>query len=95
MAIIDDHELADVNRIEYSLLQLIGTSAPMTPVSPGSSGEEEETMAPVFPTDLEAYGCPSPPPVPHKYGVQINVSVVKSDKSMQDTVADHASVVQH
>jgi len=93
MAIVDDREFANVNGIEYSLSQLIGTSAPTTPASPGSGGEEEET-APEFPTDPQAYGRPSPPPVPHKYGVRIDASVVESEKSVQDTVADHASVAQ-
>ena len=92
MAIVDDREFANVNGIEYSLLQLIGTSAPTTPASPGSGGEEE--AAPEFPTDPQAYGRPSPPPVPHKYGVRIDASVVESEKSVQDTVADHTSVAQ-
>ena len=94
MAIVDDREFANVNGIEYSLSQLIGTSAPTTPVSPAGSGGEEEDSAPEFPTDPQAYGRPSPPPVPHKYGVRIDASVVESEKSVQDTVADHASVAQ-
>ncbi|KAI9452428.1 phosphatidylserine decarboxylase-domain-containing protein [Lactarius psammicola] len=85
MAIVDDHEFANVNGIEYSLSQLIGTSAPTTPASPSSGGEEE--VAPEFPTDPQAYGRPSPPPVPHKYGVRIDASVVEPEKSTQDTVA--------
>ena len=94
MAIVDDREFANVNGIEYSLSQLIGTSAPTTPVSPAGSGGEEDDSAPEFPTDPQAYGRPSPPPVPHKYGVRIDASVVEPEKSVQDTVADHASVAQ-
>jgi phosphatidylserine decarboxylase len=94
MAIVDDREFANVNGIEYSLSQLIGTSAPTTPVSPAGSGGEEDESAPEFPTDPQEYGRPSPPPVPHKYGVRIDASVVESEKSVQDTVADHASVAQ-
>ena len=95
MAIVDDREFANVNGIEYSLSQLIGTSAPTTPASPGSGGEEEEEAeAPEFPTDPQAYGRPSPPPVPHKYGARIDASVVESEKSVQDTVADHTSVAK-
>ncbi|KAH9016156.1 phosphatidylserine decarboxylase [Lactarius pseudohatsudake] len=92
MAIVDDREFANVNGIEYSLSQLIGTSAPTTPVSPGSGGEEE--APPEFPTDPQAYGRPSPPPVPHKYGVRIDASVIEPEKSVQDTVADHTSVAK-
>ena len=95
MAIVDDRDFANVNGIEYSLSQLIGTSAPTTPVSPGSgSGGEEEEPAPEFPTERQAYERPSPPPVPHKYGVRIDASVVESEKSVQDTVADHNSVAK-
>jgi phosphatidylserine decarboxylase len=90
MAIVDDREFANVNGIEYSLSQLIGTSAPTTPVSPNS--DEEET-APEFPTDRHAYERPSPPPVPHKHGVRIDASV-EPDKSVQETVADYASVAK-
>lgn len=89
MAIVDDREFANVNGIEYSLSQLIGTSAPTTPASPGSGGEEE--APPEFPTDPQAYGRPSPPPVPHKYGVRIDASVVEPEK---DTVADYTSVAK-
>ncbi|KAH9172887.1 phosphatidylserine decarboxylase-domain-containing protein [Lactarius sanguifluus] len=92
MAIVDDHEFANVNGIEYSLSQLIGTSAPTTPASPGSGGEEE--APPEFPTDPQAYGRPSPPPVPHKYGVRIDASVVEPERSVQETVADHTSVAK-
>jgi phosphatidylserine decarboxylase len=94
MAIVDDHEFANMNGIEYSLLQLIGTSVRMTPVSPGSGGEEEETTNLEFPTDPQASGRLSPSPIPHKYGVWIDASIVELDKSVQDTVADHTSVAQ-
>ncbi|KAI0247847.1 phosphatidylserine decarboxylase-domain-containing protein [Lactifluus subvellereus] len=90
MAIVDDHEFANVNGIEYSLSQLIGTSAPTTPVSPTFDGDGKE-VAPEFPTDRQAYERPSPPPVPHKHGVRIDASVVEPDKSV---VADYASVVK-
>ncbi|KAI0286418.1 phosphatidylserine decarboxylase-domain-containing protein [Russula brevipes] len=92
MAIVDDREFANVNGIEYSLSQLIGGSAPTTPHSPTSGGEGEP--APEFPTDPEAYGRPSPPPLPQKHGVRIDASVVESDRSVQETVADHASVAK-
>jgi phosphatidylserine decarboxylase len=65
---------------------------PVTASSVGSGGEEEES-APEFPTNPQAYGRPSPPPVLHKYGVRIDASV-ESEKSVQDTVADHASVAE-
>lgn len=96
MAIVDDREFANVNGIEYSLSQLIGTSAPTTPHSPGSGGEEETSagVPPEFPTDPEAYGRPSPPPLPHKHGVRFDASVVEPDRSVQETVADHASVAK-
>jgi phosphatidylserine decarboxylase len=103
MAIVDDREFANVNGIEYSLSQLIGASAPTTPVSPtSSSGDEDSTDAaaaadnapPEFPTDPEAYRRPSPPPLPHKHGVRIDASVVEPDRSVQETVADHASVAK-
>jgi phosphatidylserine decarboxylase len=86
MAIVDDREFANVNGIEYSLSQLIGTSAPTTPATPTSSDDEEDGP-PEFPTNREAYERPSPPPVPHKYGVRIDASVVESDKSIQETAA--------
>ena len=92
MAIVDDREFANVNGIEYSLSQLIGASAPTTPLSPSSGGEEE--LAPEFPTDPAAYERPSPPPLPQKYGVRIDASVVEPDRSVQETVADHASVAK-
>ena len=98
MAIVDDREFANVNGIEYSLSQLIGASAPTTPLTPTSSssgGEEDEPVpAPEFPTDPAAYGRPSPPPLPQKYGVRIDASVVEPDRSVQETVADHASVAK-
>jgi phosphatidylserine decarboxylase len=92
MAIVDDREFANVNGIEYSLSQLIGGSAPTTPLSPTSGGEQEP--APEFPTDPEAYRRPSPPPLPQKHGVRIDASVVEPDRSVQETVADHASVAK-
>jgi phosphatidylserine decarboxylase len=92
MAIVDDREFANVNGIEYSLSQLIGASAPTTPLSPASGGEEQP--APEFPTDPAAYGRPSPPPLPQKYGVRIDASVIEPDRSVQETVADHASVAK-
>lgn len=102
MAIVDDREFANVNGIEYSLSQLIGASAPTTPVTPTSSGDEDSTDAaaaadnapPEFPTDPEAYRRSSPPPLPHKYGARIDASVIEPDKSVQETVADHASVAK-
>jgi len=110
MAIVDDREFANVNGIEYSLSQLIGGSAPTTPhspTSPSASGGEEEAEggrsaaqapapapAPEFPTDPAAYKRPSPQPLPQKYGVQIDASVVEPDRSVQETVADHASVAK-
>jgi phosphatidylserine decarboxylase len=51
MGIVDDREFANVNGIEYSLSQLIGTSATTTPVSPAGSEGEEDESAPEFPTD--------------------------------------------
>ena len=86
MAIVDDREFANVNGIEYSLSQLIGASAPTTPLSPTSGGEEEEAAPPEFPTDPAAYGRPSPPPLPQKYGVRFDASVLEPDKSVQETV---------
>ena len=101
MAIVDDREFANVNGIEYSLSQLIGASAPTTPQSPASSEDEDSTDAtaadntpPEFPTDPEAYRRPSPPPLPQKHGVRIDASVVEPDRSVQETVADHASVAK-
>jgi phosphatidylserine decarboxylase len=100
MAIVDDREFANVNGIEYSLSQLIGASAPTTPQSPASGREgaespsSESAPAPEFPTDPEAYERPSPPPLPQKYGVRIDASVVEPDRSVQETVADHASVAK-
>lgn len=105
MAIVDDREFANVNGIEYSLSQLIGASAPTTPASrTSSSGDEDSSDAaaavaadnarPEFPTDPEAYGRPSPPPLPQKHGVRIDASVVEPDRSVQETVADHASVAK-
>jgi phosphatidylserine decarboxylase len=41
MAIADDREFANVNGIEYSLSQLIGTFAPTTSATPTSNDEEE------------------------------------------------------
>jgi phosphatidylserine decarboxylase len=110
MAIVDDREFANVNGIEYSLSQLIGASAPTTPhtpTSPTASGREGEgeggrgaaqapapAPAPDFPTDPAAYQRPSPQPLPEKYGAQIDASVLELDKSVQETVADHASVAK-
>jgi phosphatidylserine decarboxylase len=110
MAIVDDREFANVNGIEYSLSQLIGASAPTTPLSPTaptSGGEEDESegeraaagkaqspgLAPDFPTDPAAYRRPSPQPLPQKYGVRFDASV-ESDRSVQETAADHASVAK-
>lgn len=105
MAIVDDREFANVNGIEYSLSQLLGASAPTTPVSrTSSSGDEDSSGAaaaaaadnaqPKFPTDPEAYERRSPPPLPQKHGVRIDASVVEPDRSVQETVADHASVAK-
>ncbi|KAI0264967.1 phosphatidylserine decarboxylase-domain-containing protein [Gloeopeniophorella convolvens] len=86
MALVDDREFANVNGIEYSLAQLLGTSTPSTPV------EGAPDAAPDFPTDRAAYERPPAPPVPHKYGARIDASVVEPDKPAQETAAEHASV---
>jgi hypothetical protein len=44
------------------------------------TSDDVEGGAPAFPTDREVYERPPPPPVPHKHGIQINASVIKSDK---------------
>ncbi|KAH9981085.1 hypothetical protein BGW80DRAFT_1454024 [Lactifluus volemus] len=42
---------------------------------------DDKGGAPAFPTDREVYERPPPPPpVPHKHGIQINASVIESDK---------------
>jgi phosphatidylserine decarboxylase len=94
MAIVDDREFANVNGIEYSLSQLIGSSAPTTPLSPTSSEAEAEgrsaaqapALPPEFPTDPAAYQRPSPQPLPQKYGARIDASV-EPDTSAQEAAA--------
>jgi phosphatidylserine decarboxylase len=84
MAIIDDREFANVNGIEYSLSlahrHLRARDSRLSRLRGRRGGNDG-------PASVWA-------PVPHKYGVRIYASVVESDKSVQDTVADHASVAQ-
>ena len=87
MEVVDDEEFANVNGIEYSLNQLIGTSTPTTPTAP----RFEDPQGPAFPTDPEAYARH---PAPKKHGERIDASVVEPDRSLQDTVAHDVSVAR-
>ncbi|KAJ7653307.1 phosphatidylserine decarboxylase 1 [Mycena polygramma] len=78
MPVVDDHEFANINDIEYSLDQLIGGSGSSTPGTPTSS-------TPPIPKAGEA-------PPPKKFGKQIDASVVETELSLQETIAHDASV---
>lgn len=85
MSIVDDREFANVNGIEYSLQQLIGSSSsgtgtPSSSLTSTSSG----TTTPTTPTsDNED--------IPKKFGDQIDASV-GSDRNAQETLVHDASV---
>lgn len=82
MPIVDDHEFAVVNGIEYTLDQLIGASTPgsSTPSSSSSSGT---TVSPMTPDATDA---------PKKYGEQVDASVVEPERDLQETLVHDASV---
>ncbi|KAF9481245.1 phosphatidylserine decarboxylase 1 [Pholiota conissans] len=77
MSVVDDHEFAIVNGIEYSLEQLIGgssspsTSGSQTPTSSSSSSSASSSnisTAPTTPASEEDH-------IPHKFGAQTDASV--------------------
>ncbi|KAE9405169.1 phosphatidylserine decarboxylase [Gymnopus androsaceus JB14] len=72
MPVVDDQEFANVNGIEYTLDQLLGsgTSTPSSPTTPTT---------------------PSPNH-PHKFGSQVDASVVESSRDLQETLAHDTSV---
>ncbi|KAJ2912002.1 hypothetical protein MD484_g8412, partial [Candolleomyces efflorescens] len=88
MSIVDDQEFANVNGIEYSLEQLIGTSS-SSPQSSGTSTPAFSHAPPVRPP-TEADALLAHPP-PKKYGERIDASVVEPDRN---TVAHDASVAR-
>ncbi|TFY66645.1 hypothetical protein EVG20_g4433 [Dentipellis fragilis] len=85
LEVVDDEEFANVNGIDYTLSQLIGSATPSTPDS------DDAERPPEFPTDPEAYTRHAPP---QKYGERIDASVVEPDKSVLETVAEHVSVAK-
>jgi phosphatidylserine decarboxylase len=94
--VVDDEEFANVNGIEYSLDQLIGTSSPSTPGTPSSDTFPSSSSSSAYPprdfaADLEAYQRHPPP---KRSGERFDASVVEEDKPMQDTVAEHVSVAR-
>jgi phosphatidylserine decarboxylase len=79
MSIVDDQEFAEINGIEYTLEQLIGTSN-------GSSGTSTPSLA--QPTESDALLAHPPP---KKYGERFDASVVEPSR---DNLAHDASVAR-
>jgi phosphatidylserine decarboxylase len=98
MSVVDDHEFAIVNGIEYTLEQLIGgtsspsTSGSQTPTSSdGSSASSSSAVtlsssAPTTPASDDAA-------VPHKFGAQTDASV-GSDNTEATLVHDASVALQ-
>ncbi|KAF9806701.1 hypothetical protein IEO21_08576 [Rhodonia placenta] len=84
MAEVDDRTFADINGIEYSLRDFLGTS---TPPSPATSG----TSTPTADAHDRARAGGLPTPNAKKHGEQIDASV-SPDGPLADVVAHEASV---
>ncbi|KAF8972461.1 phosphatidylserine decarboxylase 1 [Flammula alnicola] len=90
MTLVDDHEFAIVNGIEYSLDQLIGSSTPSTPgtqtPSDGSSSSATlvNTSTPSTPVTEEDH-------LPTKFGAQTDAST-ESGRDLEETLVHDASV---
>jgi phosphatidylserine decarboxylase len=78
MSLVDDHEFANVNGIEYSLDQLIGGSSTPDNETPASEDVEETGALPTGP--------------PKKFGAQIDASVVEPERDIKETMVHDASV---
>lgn len=97
MEVVDDHEFAIVNGIEYSLDQLIGGTAASTPSSPGTrtpSSEGGSTSTLVNGSSSSSTAAPSEASdgddVPRKFGAQTDASV--GPENMEETLVHDASV---
>ncbi|KJA20861.1 hypothetical protein HYPSUDRAFT_88432 [Hypholoma sublateritium FD-334 SS-4] len=96
MEVVDDHEFAIVNGIEYSLDQLIGGTSSSTPSSPGTrtpSSDEGSTLVNRS-TSGSSTATPSEASdaddVPKKFGAQTDASV--GPENMEETLVHDASV---
>lgn len=85
-SVVDDHEFANVNGIEYSLEQLLGASESSTP---GTSTPISESPPSSLPTSKPPKDPDHPPPT--KHGEQIDASV-EQEGTVADTLALEASV---
>lgn len=108
MSIVDDHEFAIVNGIEYTLEQLIGASSPptpgsQTPSSSSSASSSKSSLTLETPATDSPAPSSSPTPLdenhdhenehhPRKFGDQIDASV-DSNRNMEETLVHDASVV--
>jgi phosphatidylserine decarboxylase len=81
MSIVDDHDFANVNGIEYSLDQLLGVSPSATP---GSMTPSSETASVPLPEDGR--------PIPTKHGEQVDASVVEPQRDLEKTIVHDTSV---
>ncbi|PCH33129.1 phosphatidylserine decarboxylase [Wolfiporia cocos MD-104 SS10] len=90
---VNDRHFADINGIEYSLHQLLGTHAPPSPTASGTTTPTHETPStpnsqPGVHRDMEDN---VPTPVARKHGEQIDASV-PSDVSLPEQVSHDAEV---
>jgi phosphatidylserine decarboxylase len=78
MPVVNDKEFANVNGIEYSLQQLLGSSGHSTPTTSSPSSSTDDTVS----TALH----------PRKVGDQIDASVVDSSQPLHESLSTSASV---
>ncbi|KAI0078547.1 phosphatidylserine decarboxylase [Panus rudis PR-1116 ss-1] len=100
LAEVEDKHFADINGIEYSLNELLGTGTTSSPTNSGTStpvsGDEGSTKPQPQSTsqhvqeDVEA-GVTSPTGA-RKYGERVDASIPPETSYSPDTVARHASV---
>ena len=91
MSVVDDHEFAIVNGIEYSLEQLIGstpssTSGAQTPSDDASSSSSSTTLV-----NTSAGSSTEDESIPKRVGDQVDASV-GSERNAEETLVHDASV---
>ena len=87
MAVVDDKEFANVNGIEYSLGQLLGSGGGITsspPSTPSLSGARTPSLSAPSTSETSA----------KKYEDEGDASVVEPGQNMQETLAHDISVVK-
>lgn len=94
MAEVNDKQFADINGIEYSLQELLGTSNAPTPVTSGTTTPVSEGANIPRPATAEektqtdsSVGRPAT-----KYGERIDATVSEESETTAEVVARHASV---